>query len=192
MSRNRWCAGLMLAVVASLAGCSGTTIDPKLAAELRSKYLLTAEPADPSGVIEVKESVKEPKEVVLIGMIGGIDNPWTKGEASFVVADLENSAAIEEVPATKSDGKTDAKAAHDHHAGPGHDPATCPFCSKKFDPTKGLALVKIVDDAGKVLAFDAKELFQLNKDQLVVVQGRAEQDASGALVVSAKHLYVRK
>lgn len=192
MSRNRWCAGLMLAVVASLAGCSGATIDPKLAAELRTKYLLADEPADPSGVIEVKESLKEATDVVLIGLIGGIDNPWTKGEASFVVADLSNSSAIEEEPAAKTGDKADAKAAHDHHAGPGHDPATCPFCSKKFDPTKGLALVKVVDDAGKVLAYDAKELFQLNKDQLVVVQGRAEQDPSGALVVSAKHLFVRK
>lgn len=195
-------AGLLLAGIATWAGCAGPTVDPKVAAELRGKYLLKEEPAEPSGVLDVKETIKEPQEVVLIGLIGGIDNPWTKGQASFVVADLSTAAIIEDEPAPAADAKsTDAKEpaktvehakhAH-HHGGPGHDPATCPFCSRGFDPTKALALVQIVDATGKVLPVDAKEVFQLAKEQTIVVKGRAQQDDSGALVVSATSLFVRR
>lgn len=178
-----------------MVGCSKTTIDPQLAAELRAKYVLSAEPADATGVLDLREVLKDPQDVVLIGQIGGIDNPWTRGQASFVITDPSLAAIVEDDHDHKDhkDHKVGEKEAHKHdHNAPGHDPATCPFCSKGYDPTKALALVQFVDDAGKVLPVDARELFQLEKEQLVVIQGRAQQDPAGYLVVSAKGLFVRR
>lgn len=182
MSQNRLILSLALGLTL-LAGCTQAKLDPKVAAELRAKYLLKEEPADAAGVIELSEAIKQPQDVVLIAQIGGVENPWTKGQASFIVTD-PSLAALEEEKATDKEGHK--------HGGPGHDPATCPFCSKKHDPTKGLALVQVVDDAGKVLPVDARQAFDLALQQLVVVQGRAEQDAAGNLVVSAKGLFVRR
>ena len=181
--------GVLGCVIASVVGCAKPALDPKVAAELRQKYVLGDEPADATGVVELKEAYKEPLDVVLVGQIGGVDNPWTKGQASFVITD-PSALAVEEEPAAGDKTKSAAHAAH--HSAPGHDPATCPFCSKKFDPAAALALVKFNNAEGGVLSVDAQELFQLKKDQLVVVRGRAEQDPAGYLVVTAQGIYVRR
>ena len=161
-----------------LVGCnSAKPVDPKVVQELRGKYMLAEEPADPEGVLDLRETLKQPQDVVLIAQVGGVPDPWTKGKASFVVSD-PSMASVED------DGQD--------HKSPGHDPATCPFCSRKLDATKGLALVQFVDDKGQVVAVDARDLFGISPQQLVVVRGRAEQDSTGNLVVSASGLFVRK
>ena len=83
-------------------------------------------------LLELAEAMKgqEEKPLVVIGMIGGVADPWTKNKTSFIITD---PAAVEEEP-------TDAKA-HDHkgHDAKDHDPATCPFCSKKIKEPEALA-----------------------------------------------------
>ncbi|NQT41455.1 MAG: hypothetical protein HQ581_28460, partial [Planctomycetes bacterium] len=53
------------------------------------------------------------------------------------------------------------------------------------------ALVKLVDDSGKVLATDARQLLQVKELQTVVVRGTAKRDQQGNLTVIADGIFVR-
>jgi len=52
-----------------------------------SKYLLNSEPDGETGVIKVREEAKDQDDVVIIGRIGGNENPWVDGRAAFLIAD---------------------------------------------------------------------------------------------------------
>ena len=52
-----------------------------------SKYLLTTEPTDAVGVIEARADSKDEDDVVIVGRIGGRENPWIKGQAAFTIVD---------------------------------------------------------------------------------------------------------
>ena len=58
--------------------------------EQRAKFLLDTEPEGGRPVLDVREELKKPDQVVIIGKFGGVANPWSKGRAGFVMA---NSAA---------------------------------------------------------------------------------------------------
>ncbi len=173
----------------TLGGC-GASIDPKVAAELRGKYLLQEEPADPQGLLDLSELMKgqEEKPLVVIGMIGGVADPWTKNKTSFIITDPAAVEADESADA-KADSKAHAHKGHDHKD---HDPATCPFCSKKIKEPEALALIEFRNSEGKVLPYDAQQLFGVQKQQLVVVKGKVRQDASGYWLVAADGIYVRR
>lgn len=162
------CAFLALGVV----GCGGGTARRELAAQ----YLLGQEPADAQSVLDLEEASSAPGDVTLVGRIGGVPDPWTKGQAAFVIADPALAAGDE----------------HGHGHACGDD---CPYCKQKHagqPATSGLALIQVVDAEGRVLPVDARELFQLELDQTVVVQGRAARNAEGHLIVAARGIYVRR
>ena len=80
---------------------------------------------------------------------------------------------------------------HGHAHDPGHD---CPFCAAAAD-SDVVAVVRFKDKAGKVIAIDAKQLFNLVGDETVVVRGKAELLGNATdrlLVVEADGLYVRR
>ena len=52
-----------------------------------AKYVLSAEPEGAQGVRDVRESAADGDEVVVIGRIGGSENPWLDGYAGFSVVD---------------------------------------------------------------------------------------------------------
>ena len=52
-----------------------------------SKYLLNSEPEDVKGVIKVREEAKDQDDVVIVGRIGGSENPWVEGRAAFSIVD---------------------------------------------------------------------------------------------------------
>lgn len=171
--RANW---LELAVCGFLAlgvlGCGGGSARRELA----SQYLLGQEPADAQSVLDLEEATAALGDVTLVGRIGGVPDPWTKGQAAFVIADPSLAAADE----------------HEHGHACGED---CPYCKNKRagqPATSGLALVQVVDAEGRVLPVDARELFQLELDQTVVVRGRAERNTEGHLIVAARGLYVRR
>ena len=77
---------------------------------------------------------------------------------------------------------------HAHECGDG-----CPFCVKKReDQTEALAVVEFVDDAGKVLPYDVRQLFGVAENQIVVVRGQPRIDDLGGLIISARGLYIRR
>ncbi len=131
----------------------------------------------------------EPKQVVVVGKIGGVSEPWDEGRAAFMIADPSDTA------------QHDAEHSHDHgHAHDGHDhdghdhgaAHSCPFCERAKEGTRSLAIVQFVDQQGEILPIDARQLFDLEEGQTVVVRGPATIDALGNLVISAEGLYPRK
>ncbi|MCA9258831.1 MAG: hypothetical protein KDA61_06510 [Planctomycetales bacterium] len=134
------------------------------------------------GVAKLVESDKE-LDVVLVGAVGGLANPaehsfpdypFAKGQALLFVADPAAVAHASE---------------EEHHHEPGEE---CAFCAAhEEDASEMLAVVRFHDKNDKILAVDARDLFDLKGGETVVVQGRAKIE-SGMLVVDATGLYVRR
>ncbi len=130
------------------------------------------------------EHAHQAHEVVMLGNIGGLANPWAeshrdypfkKTEAIFFLADPEAFIENEE-------------AGHKH--APGEE---CAFCAAHAaDKADLLAIVRFVDEKGEVLQTDARELFDVKEHDMVVVSGEARITDGGILVVDARGLYVRR
>ena len=54
------------------------------------------------------------------------------------------------------------------------------------------ALVKFLDDEGRPVAADARKLFGVSEQDMVVVRGRAQRDDGGNLTILADGIYVRR
>lgn len=148
----------------------------------------------------------EPVEVALMGRIGGApgsnnvvgsDFPWHKGKAAFVMSD---PSADFDVVAEESDDHEHAEEGHDdaHEESAEDSPkksahkddCPCPFCaSGKTAPPQ--AVVQFLGENGEPVAIDARELFDLKGDEIVVVEGTARL-LVGMLMVDAKKIYVRR
>ena len=168
--------GGLLAVLA-LVGCSrqspATSVELPLASTIDgSKYLLGEEAAGATDVIQVREAAEDGDEVVVVGRIGGSENPWIEGRAAFSIVDVSLKAC--------SDIEGD----------------NCPIpwdycCETTLLPTS-TALVKVVDEKGDLVKSDARELLKLKELQTVVVKGKAQRDDAGNLTVLASGVYVRR
>lgn len=182
--------GLMLAT-----GC-GRAVSEQEVAAWRTKYLLESEPADVMGILDLRESMADQTEadsVTLVGLIGGVETPWSEGHATFVIVDP--MAAAGDDHAHHDHDHASAEHAHDHaHAhGHDHDHAHCAFCKTAAPNMKSLAMVQFTNEQGDVLPIDARRLFDLADNQAVVVRGKATVDkATGSTVVVADGLYVRR
>jgi len=165
-----WRLAAVVAVL--LAGCGKSETEKPAAKTLvdGSKYLLSAEPPDAQQVKEVLEHAKDEDSVVVVGRIGGEQNPWVEGLAAFNIADLSLTPCNER----------------------GHDGCATPWdycCDSGVD--HGYTLVTIVDEQGNVIQTGAKELLQLQELQTVVIQGKALRDDTGNLSLLATGIYVR-
>ena len=196
MRHSQVFALLLLMAIATIAGCeptSNTVAGNKELLTQRARLTLTEEPPDPVGIVDLRETLQEaveapssesesasPWPIVLVGRIGGKSNtadrstsdfPWEKDKAQFIMSDP--SAAIE----------------HDHGDDHGDDHHDCPFCNKKAADAQ--AMVQFIDDDGNPLPMDARDLFELEGEELVVVRGRA-QLVGTLLMVTADGIYVRR
>jgi hypothetical protein len=107
----------------------------------------------------------------VVGRVGGEVHPWVDGKAAFLIAD----ASL--VPC---------------NARPGDNcPTPWDYCCDHDVLKESRLMVKLLDRDGQVLATDARELLGLKELQTVVVQGRAERDASGNVTILASGLFVR-
>ena len=173
---RRHLAAVLLCVLC-LNGCQ-EAIDPAVLKE-RDKYLLSEEPSGGIGVGEAREQITDQEQpIVLIGRVGaGQHSTWEPGKAAFVVRD----------PAAP------LHASHHHADTPGHDPSTCKFCQEQAEKEPDMtALIRVVDDAGEVVEIDARKLLPIEEEQLVVIEGTAQVDKVGNLVVAAKGVYIRR
>tara|TARA_R110002095_G_scaffold151799_2_gene131424 strand:- start:63857 stop:64366 length:510 start_codon:yes stop_codon:yes gene_type:complete len=150
---------------------TSTTETTTTAPAVTSKVLLTSEPAGAKEVIDARKSAQNDEEVVLVGRIGGSENPWVDGRAVFSIVD-NSLKACSDIP---GDG-----------------------CAKPWDyccetdklPT-AMALIKVVDDKGTLINEDARKLLNLKELQTVVVKGKAQRDDAGNLTVFANGIFVR-
>ena len=159
--------------VAVAAGCSQSNPPAANAPSADgTKYLLAAEPAGAKSVKDVRQSVKDGDEVVIVGRIGGSAKPWIEGRAGFQVVDTSFT------PCNAREG----------------DSCATPWdycCDAKEDLVKGMATVKVVDDHGQTVATDARQLFGVKELDTVVVRGRAKRDDQGNLTVLAAGIHRR-
>ena len=126
----------------------------------------------------------EAKEVAMVGQIGGLANPWEETQpefpfsTKFAIFFLADPQAVAE----------HAEEGHVH--APGEE---CAFCAAHAEENSELfAMVRLVDDNGKPITSDVRELFDVKENDTVVVKGSAQIVEGGMLVMKASGLYVRK
>jgi len=175
----------MMALSCLVSGCSqstapapGTAATSAPAASASStpsvdgtKYLLAKSPEASKDVIAAREAAKDGDEIVIEGRIGGDVDPWVDGRAAFTIVDRTL------IPCNERPG----------------DSCTSPwdYCCDTDRLPKSKALVKFVDEQGKTLSTDARQLLGLKELQTVVIQGKAKRDDAGNLTVLASGLYVK-
>ncbi len=171
---------MSLALLAGVlaAGCNQIKTDGKtpvatLNEDDSTKYVLVDEPAGAKPVLAVRQESKDGDDVVVVGRIGGEVKPWVEGKAAFWIVD----ASIKSCKETEDD---DCKTPWDY------------CCLPKEELRGAMATVKFVDDQGKTLASDARQLLGVKELQTVVVRGHAKRDEQGNLTVLATGLYVRR
>ncbi len=137
-----------------------------------SKFLLNAEPDGAEDVITVRESAQDEEEIVIVGRIGGSENPWVADRAAFSIVD-PSLKACSDIPGD-----------------------TCPYpwdycCEVDKLPTS-TALVRFVDADGNLVKVGARKLLNVKELQTVVIRGQAKRDESGNLTVLANSIFIRK
>ncbi|MBA3481780.1 MAG: hypothetical protein H0T51_08195 [Pirellulales bacterium] len=169
----------LLIVVAATAvtGCgssspSGDAVSVTPTAIDGSKYLLADEPDEAVGVIEARESAEDGAPIVVVGRIGGATNPWVEGRAAFTLIDASMVMV--------ASGEDDAEGELCLEDCCAEDRAAC------------TTLVKVLDDNGRVIAADSRQLLGLAEDDTVVIRGKANKDASGNFAVVAEGVFVRR
>ena len=138
----------------------------------KSLYTLTEEPEGALGVIEARESAEDGAPVTVVGRIGGVVNPWVEGRAAFTMLDASISVVAE-----------------------GEDAEEGEICVGDCCATERVGcttLVKVVDQAGRLLSVDTRKLFEVNEEDMVVVKGIAKKDDSGNFSLIANGIYVRR
>ncbi len=125
----------------------------------------------------------ESLDVVMVGHIGGLANPWAEVQPEFPFAKTRAVFFLADPQAIVEN----AESGHSH--APGEE---CAFCAAHAeDHADMLAMVQFVDEKGNVLPMDVRTLFDVKENDTVVVSGKAHVTAGGILVVDAQGLYLR-
>jgi hypothetical protein len=136
-----------------------------------SSYMLEAEPSDACSVIAARQSVEDGEELVVVGRIGGSQNPWVEGRAAFSIVD-ETLNACSDIPGDTCEMPWD-------------------YCCETHNLPSSTAMVKIVDDKGDMIKADARDLLGVAELSTVVVQGKAVRDDAGNLTILATAVFIR-
>ena len=136
----------------------------------KAGYLLKEEPKGAKAVMKIRKESKDGEDVIVVGRIGGRKNPWVKGAAVFSIVD-ESIKSCDQIPGD-----------------------TCPtpwdYCCEANLPQKTLLLL-FVDDAGKVVKKDAREMLKVKELQTVVVKGKVKRDKANNVTILATNVFVR-
>lgn len=169
---------LVSMVAVSVFGCADSTKMTPAVSSVKvdaTPYLLSTEPAGGLDVIAARESAKDEESIVVVGRVGGGLNPWVESLAAFQIVDPSILACSDETP----EGETcSCKTPWD-------------YCCETDKLPTAMALVRFEDEQGKVVAEDARKLFNVKELQTVVVKGIAKRDEVGNLTIIADGIYVR-
>lgn len=138
----------------------------------QSNYLLPTEPDGAKGVIAVRKDSKDGDEITIVGRVGGSVKPVVEGRAAFTIVDLSL------VPCNEMAGDT------------------CPTpwdycCAPKEELSRATIMVKFVDERGKTLQQEAKNLLGIEPQKTVFVRGHVKRDRNGNLTVLGDALYLK-
>jgi hypothetical protein len=172
-----WSTTLRLGVAAAailglvLQTIAATTEDKNDDSAIRDKYILKEEPKDAAEVLAVREKTKDKDDVVVVGRIGGRENPWIKGTAAFSIVDTSLK------PCSELPGDT--------------CPTPWDYCCEP-DLAKATLFVTILDDkTGQTLKQDAREVLKLKELQTVVLKGKARRDKKDNVTIAASKIFIR-
>ena len=164
-------AVLLVALTAAVQlGCSKSAEPETAQKPVDAQFVLNEEPAGAIGVTELREDAGKTGDVVVVGRIGGSHDPWTDGAAAFSIVD----ASLK--PCNEIEGDA--------------CPTPWDYCCEA-DLAEKMVLVKLVDDSGKVVKQDARELAGLKELQTVVVKGNAIRDDAGNVSIAATGVHIR-
>ncbi len=201
--------GAVLGLLMAVIGCETSNrptaaADPATLAAQSAERLLAEEPSHPLGVEEFRDQLlgpadsespgetaattgqsTPPQTVVLLGRLGGkplagnhlaADTfPFEPGKASFVICDASFDP--------------DASTDDHHHDDPDHD---CPFCAASKDAAgRAHAVVRFLDDQGRTLPFDTRDLFDLKGGEIVILEGTGKLTV-GTLMIDADKIFIRR
>lgn len=154
------------------AGCSDSNVNQSTSGNgvaTSSPYVTATEPAGAMPVGEARQSAKDGEPVTLVGRIGGSGDPFVEGLAAFTIVD----------PKVPCCGKDEGC------------PTPWDYCCTQAQVKDNIATVKIVDEAGKPVAGDARTLLGVKELSTVVVQGTSQRDDKGNLTIVASSVFVR-
>lgn len=154
----------MLVLLVSAIGCARS--DPSPSASVDPRYLMSSAPASSIGVLDLKEKGKSGEQVAVTGRIGGGVKPWIEGRAAFLLVDHTAPWPSAE-------------------CGP-----DCPHCAQELAAAS--MVVKFVDDQGKTIAIDSRQLLGVKDEDEVVVNGVASRDEKGNVALMASSIFIKR
>jgi len=157
------------AAILLMVGCGSE--NPTAATIDGASYLLQEEPQGAETVIKVREAAADGDDVLIVGRIGGGENPWVEDQAAFTIVD-GSLPACSDIPGDHCEKPWDY------------------CCATDLLPTS-TALVKVVDENGDLVKADARQLLKVKELSTVVVKGKAKRDDDGNLIVIASGVYVK-
>lgn len=209
-SVNSWTLFLVLVAIGGLSGCEngGSGVSPEVLQKQQVRLVLSEEPEEGlQTVADVRTTLLSgaadqdhdhdgdgkpdhepsahagPMEVVMVGCVGGLTNPWEKTQPAYPFGKGQAVLFVADP------GEVAQKQAEGHVHAPGEE---CPFCAAHAAETSEMiAMVRFLGEDGKVLEIESQELFGLEPMDTVVVQGTATIEG-GMMVVDAYGLYLRK
>ena len=136
-----------------------------------SKFLLTTEPDGAQEVIAAREAAADGDDVLVVGRIGGAEDPWTENRAAFTIVD-NSLKACSDIPGDQC-------------------PIPWDYCCERDKLPEAKALIKVVDENGDLVKADARDLLNVKELSTVIVQGKAQKDEAGNLTILADGIYVK-
>jgi hypothetical protein len=158
-------ATLLAAVCALLWARSSDSTETTLGKD----FLLEKEPEKTQEVQAVRADAQDQQDVVVVGRIGGRENPWVMDTAAFSIVDRSLK------PCSEMPGDT-CKTPWD-------------YCCETNLP-KSTLLVMVYDGEGKPVSRDARSLLGVRELDTVVIEGKAKRDDAGNVTIMASKMYV--
>ena len=168
--RRKICS--LVVLCAGLMGCgpsAPSAHDPISEGSINTKYVVMTEPSGAVPVGIVRQLEESGQTVTLVGIIGGSPQPFIEGLAAFTIVDPSVSSCQPDEGC----------------------PTPWDYCCTQDQVRQNIATVKVVDDSGRPVAVDARELLGVKELSTVVVQGNTQRDDHGNLTVTANKVFVR-
>ncbi len=158
-----------MAVAVCVLGCNGGSGTSNVSTTATSLYVAKTEPAGAVPVGDARQTAQTNDQIVLVGHIGGSAKPFVDGMAAFTIVDPKVAYCA---PAEGC-------------------PTPWDYCCEQNEVKQNIAMVKVVDANGKIVAQDAKKLLGVKELSLVVAQGMAQRDEQGNITLLATHVYLK-
>lgn len=159
-----------LTIAVTAWGCgSATDTNMTSSGPSDTTFVATAEPAGAVPVGDARTSAKDAEEIVIVGRIGGSAKPFVDGVGAFTIVDVKVPYCPDEEGC----------------------PTPWDYCCQQNQVKENIAMIKLVDEQGKLVTKDTHDLLEVKELSTVVVKGKAERDADGNLAVLANQVFVK-